>query len=47
MVDEQILTIYQDQRKNMVNNPLRDPKYRVQKLKDLYQNILKLQPDIC
>jgi len=47
MDNKQILEIYQEQRKSITKNLLRDPKYRVQKLKDLYQNIIKLEPDIC
>lgn len=47
MVNEMIYENYLEQRKNLLNCQLRDPNYRVQKLRDLYQNINKLQDEIC
>ena len=42
-----ILTAYQSQRSGLDTTPLRDPKYRLQKLQLLYRNICALQPEIC
>ncbi len=47
MDNELIYNAYIEQRKNMLNCQLRNPNYRVQKLRDLYQNIVKLQDEIC
>ncbi len=47
MVNEEILQIYQTQRKNMDTCPLRQVNYRLEKLRELYQNIVKAQAEIC
>ncbi len=47
MDNEAILKIYQQQRANMGNCALRRPSYRVKKLRQLYQNIVAMQPEIC
>jgi len=47
MDNEIIFAAYLEQRKNFINNQLRNPKYRIQKLRDLYQNIKKLESEIC
>ena len=47
MDNELIYNAYNEQRKNILNCQLRNPNYRIQKLRDLYQNIVKLQNEIC
>ena len=47
MDNELIYNAYNEQRKNILNCQLRNPNYRIQKLRDLYQNILKFLLQEC
>ncbi|MCM1404531.1 MAG: aldehyde dehydrogenase [Prevotella sp.] len=47
MADEAIRKIYQQQRAHMGQSPLRQPRYRIQKLRQLYRNIKMMQDEIC
>lgn len=47
MDKQEILSIYSQQKENLLNNSLRNPKNRIKALKTLYKNIVLMQDEIC